>query len=171
MTPGLEYTIRIQAIPMLVMIIATTVTATDTAQDKNFNDPRKRMDPGQRRYMMAAGNIPGTSLFKKECLSSAMLICGEDQTPATRQILLLTIVSNRILEQRHRNFGTVTKEVMIDTECFLIWYANFVKRSTGKAFTVQEYNRAYLTLAWVLNGRVAASPTNCLTSICFFPTH
>ena len=61
-----------------------------------------------------------------------MLICGEDQTPATRQILLLTIASNIIPEQRHRNFGTVTKEVMIDTECFLVWYTNFVKRSMGK---------------------------------------
>ena len=81
---------------------------------------------------MAAGNIPGTSLFKKECPLSAMLICGGDQTPATRHILLLTIASNRIPEQCHRNFGTVTKEVMIDTECFLVWYANLMRRSMGK---------------------------------------
>ena len=99
---------------------------------EEFIDPRKRMAPGQRRYTMAAGNIPGTSLFKTERPTSAMLVCGEDQTPATRQILLLTIANNRIPEQRHRNFGTATKEVMIDTECFLVWYANFVKRSMGK---------------------------------------
>jgi hypothetical protein len=138
---------------------------------EEYIDPRKRMAPGQRRYTMAAGNIPGTSLFKTERPPSAMLVCGEDQTPATRQILLLTIANNRIPEQRHRNFGTATKEVMIDTECFLFFGTQIsLSEAWGKTSTAQGYNRIFLTLAWVLSGKVVVSRTNCLTSILFFLT-
>ena len=114
------------------------------------------MAPSQRPYMIAAGNTPGTFLFKKEHPSSAILICGEDQTPATRQILHLTITSNRIPEQRHRNFGTVTKEVIIHTECFLVSYANFMKRRMGENIYcpgIQSYlPNSCMSLEWESGG-------------------
>ena len=88
---------------------------------EDFTDPRTKMDSGQRRYTMNAGNIPGTSLLKKQRPKSATLICNDSQTPELRTILLMTIANNRIPEQRHRNYGTVTNETMIDTECFLVW--------------------------------------------------
>ena len=81
---------------------------------------------------MNAGNIPGTSLLKKQRPKSATLICNDSQTPELRTILLMTIATNRIPEQRHRNYGTVTNETMIDTKCFLVWYDNFEKRCLGK---------------------------------------
>jgi hypothetical protein len=88
--------------------------------------------PGERRYTMHAGNIPGASLLPDKLPKHARLILSGNQTANLRLILLTTIAEGKIPEERHRNYGTASKETLLDTSCFLVWYENFVKRCLGK---------------------------------------
>ena len=45
---------------------------------------------------------------------------------------LVAMAANRIPEQRHRNYGTVSKEEKLDKQCFLVWFHSFVKRCFTK---------------------------------------
>ena len=58
----------------------------------------------------------------------------------------------RIPEQHHRNFGTVTKEVQLDPNCFLVLLESFVKRCFSKNIycpSILSYlPNSYMGLEW-----------------------
>jgi len=70
---------------------------------------------------MHAGNIPGASLLPDKLPKHARLILSGNQTANLRLILLTTIAEGKIPEERHRNYGTASKETLLDTSCFLVW--------------------------------------------------
>jgi len=58
----------------------------------------------------------------------------------------------RIPEQRHRNFGTVTKEAQLDPNCFLVLLESFVKHCFSKNIycpSILSYlPKSYMGLEW-----------------------
>jgi len=101
--------------------------------NQQHHSGQQHYQPGPRRYSIAQKNIPGASTRMSMLLPlGKVLLYDVDETPESRLASLLAMASGRIPEQRHRNFGTATKESRIDKECFLVWYHSFVKRCVTK---------------------------------------
>ena len=57
------------------------------------------------------------------------------KTLTSRMASLLAMATNKIPEQLHQNYGTVSEEEKLDSKCFLVLFHSFVKRYCPSIFS------------------------------------